>query len=159
MAIRRDRSKTIGNVSEVTIATPIKQGLVAGELRTYRKRLCDLLAGFQWRIDARIETPPSLLGSIHFARWFIIDEGVPGTLVFTSNFDGDLKAYLRDFAAMIPDDIDEIWQNCEGYPELGCRDFDCFWRYTTDHRVETLAFVPAHPDLTVTDIRILSAHR
>jgi hypothetical protein len=159
MTFRRDRSKTIGKVSELTIATPIKRGLVGGELRTYRKRLCDVLAGFQWRIDARIETPPGLIGTIHFARWFIIDDRAEGTLVFTSNFDGDLKAYLRDFSAMIPEGIDEIWQNCEGYPELGCRDFDRFWRYAIDHRVETRAFVPAHPDLTVRDIELLSAHR
>ena len=39
MGIRRDRSKTIGKVSELTIATPIKRGLVEGELRPVGKRL------------------------------------------------------------------------------------------------------------------------
>lgn len=149
----RSRSHTIGRVSEVTIATPIREGLVPGELRSYAKRVRDILEGFQRRIDEGTPTPPTLLGTIHFARWFVLEGRDPaGTLVFTSNFDGDLKIYLRDFTAKIPQDIDEIWGNCVGYPELGCRDFERFWRYTTAHRIETLAFVPAHPDLTVEDI-------
>ena len=37
-------------------------------------------------------------------------------LVFESNFDGDLDAYLRGLADSIAEHLDAIWQHCVGYP-------------------------------------------
>jgi hypothetical protein len=153
------------------VVTPVRDGFIPGELRTYRQRLSDVLEALQRRLDAGIPTPPSLLGTIHFARWFVIDNPPgpqpaagetslhPGWLVFTSNFDGDMLLYLRDFAQQIPEQMDLVWSNCEGYPAAGCADFDAFTRYVCEHQLKTLAFVVAYPDLTVADIGQLRALR
>src|ERR1700676_4048436 len=104
-------SKSVGGVSEVTLLTPIKHGTVPGETRTYEQRLSDELASVQRRIDAGRPTPIGRIASIHFARWLILVPGhylygdrdgmIPGHsyrswLLFTSNFDGDMKSYLND---------------------------------------------------------------
>src|SRR5579864_1755603 len=137
-------SKLVGGVSEVTLLTPIKQGTVPGETRTYEQRLTEELASVQRRIAAGVPTPVGRMPTIHFARWLILLPGHylypddPGKvaeykfrswLLFTSNFDGDLYNYLGDFAAFLADDVDRIWGNCEGYPPEGSRNFDAYWAY------------------------------
>jgi hypothetical protein len=173
--MRCAESKMIGGVSEVTLLTPIKPGLVTGERQTYEQRLSAELESLQERIDQRIPTPIGVMPTIHFARWIILrprqylqlsglaapgrSEAVPGGcrswLLFTSNFDGDMKAYLRDFSVFLADDVDRIWSNCEGYPVKGCRDFEQFWSYSKRYQIPTNAFYPAYPDLTVPRIRQL----
>ena len=66
-------SKRIGAVSELTVITPIRKGLVPNELRTYRQRLLSVFETIQARVEADIPTAANLLNTIHFARWFIID--------------------------------------------------------------------------------------
>jgi hypothetical protein len=164
------RSKRIGKVTELTIAAPIRAGCIAAdpvfrqppELRTYRQRLQMVLQNLQQRIAEGIPTPPALLATIHFARWFILDDDPArsdraGLLIFTSCFDGDAKLYLRDFSTLIPDDIDAVWRNCAGYPAQGCRCFEAFWSYTRAHQVETLCFIAAYPERTVRDIQLAFA--
>jgi len=156
--------KRVGRVTELTIVTQIKEGFVPGEYRTYRQRLEQGLGGMQQRIEDGIPTPPSLIPTIHFARWFLLSRQLIQTLtgaeasrdllVFTSNFDGDPKQYLRDFSLEIPEDIDRVWENCEGYPEAGCADFEAFWRYARDHQVETLAFAASYPWVTTKDVQL-----
>jgi hypothetical protein len=163
MAAAAIESKQVGKVTELTIVTPIKEGFVENEYRTYRQRLEQGLGGMQERIDAGLPTPPSLVPTIHFARWFVLSRqllaqlthssvGTRDLLVFESNFDGDAKQYLRDFSLIIPDDIDRVWSNCDGYPALGCRDFDPFWDYARAHQVEALAFAPRYPSVTTRDV-------
>lgn len=161
------RSKRVGKVTELTVAAPIRAGCIEAdpvfrqpaELRSYRQRLQFVLQNLQQRVDEGIPTPPELLATIHFARWFIVDDDPvrpdrAGVLVFTSNFDGDAKLYLRDFSTLIPDDIDAVWRNCTGYPAHGCRDFEAFWKYTRAHQIETLCFIAAYPGRTVADIQL-----
>jgi len=192
-------SKSVGGVSEVTLLTPIKKGLVPGELRTYEQRLDTELQLVQQRIDQGIPTPVGHLPTIHFARWLILrpnqylcrdkdhlyrDErkirsadGSPGNadaqrvkvdldldtltswLFFTSNFDGDMKTYLRDFSVVLGDDVDRIWGNCEGYPPGGSRDFDAYWAYAKQYQLTTDAFSNAYPGLSVPRIRQLAAFK
>jgi len=73
---------------------------------------------------------------------------LPTWLVFTSNYDGDLKAYIRMFSEWIAGEMDRIWSNCEGYPLGGARDFEKFWLYVRAHQIETNAFFAAYPTLT-----------
>src|SRR5271163_2361991 len=132
------RSKTLGGVTEVTLFTPIRPGLVPGEGRTYEQRLAGALDSVQQRVEAGIPTPIGLMPTIHFARWLIlrpaqylqysnVDPTANSTLhswlFFTSNFDGELKDYLREFSVFLGDDVDRIWGNCEGWPPLGSHDF------------------------------------
>jgi hypothetical protein len=167
-------SKSVGGVSEVTLLTPIKQGIVPGETRTYEQRLNDELGSVQRRIDASLPTPIGRIASIHFARWLILVPGhylyydKDGTvaghsyrswLLFTSNFDGDMKTYLNDFSATLADDVDRIWSNCEGYPAEGCQGFDAYWAYAKQHQLTTQAFYNAYPGLSVARIHELAAFR
>jgi len=72
---------------------------------------------------------------------------LPSWLVFTSNYDGDLKAYIRMFSERIAAEMDRIWSNCEGYPATGAKDFEKFWLYVRAHQIETNAFFAAYPQI------------
>jgi Dyp-type peroxidase family len=151
-------SKRVGAVSEVTLITPIKSGRVEGEYRTYRQRLENVLDDVQQRELVGLPTPVSLLRQIHFARWVILDvPGRAGNLLFTSNFDGEMKLYFRNFALELTDDIDRVWSNCEGYP--GAKDFDRLWRYVKEHQINTRLFYSAYPTLTMPQVERLDALR
>ncbi len=167
-------SKSVGGVSEVTLLTPIKQGMVPGETRTYEQRLNDELTSVQRRLDASLPTPIGQVGTIHFARWLILlpahylyyDQAgtVPNHpyrswLLFTSNFDGDMKTYLNDFSALIADDVDRVWSNCEGYPPEGSRNFEAYWAYAKRHQLTTQSFYNAYPGLSVPRIHELATFR
>ena len=79
------------------------------------------------------------VSSTHIARLFVLDDvvyfGMPSCeehlasryLVFESNFDGDLDAYLGRLAREASAEIDTIWQHCEGYP--GVQNVDAFIAY------------------------------
>src|SRR5215475_9839238 len=112
------RSKTIGGVTEVTLFTPIRQGLVTDEGQTYEQRLALALESVQRRVLDRIPTPINGMPTIHFARWLILRPGqylqysvidpdptknptLHSWLFFESNFDGQLKDYLREFAVFL----------------------------------------------------------
>jgi hypothetical protein len=56
------------------------------------------------------------LGTVHDLRFLIFDSYT--RLLFDSTFDGDWNAYINDFAALIPDQIDLIFGEAEGFPEM-----------------------------------------
>ncbi len=87
-------------------------------------------------------------------------EKLTSWLFFTSNFDGDMMAYLRDFAVFLGEDLDHVWGNCEGYPAKGARrDFDGFWAYAKKYQLTTHAFYNAYPGLSVPRIHQLAAFK
>jgi hypothetical protein len=168
----------VGRVSEVTLLTPVRPGLVPGEGRTYEQRLASALDSVQRRVDRGIPTPIGVMPTIHFARWLILRprqylnySGIdappdfpplPPThrtyrawLFFTSNFDGEMKDYLREFSVFLGEDVDRIWGNCEDWPAGGSRDFEAYWDYAKRHQIPTHAFYAAYPGLTVGRIRQL----
>jgi hypothetical protein len=167
-------SKTIGGVTEVTLLTPIKQGTVPGETRSYEQRLNDELKSLCDRVVAGIPNPVMQVPTIHFGRWLIV---VPAQylyfdrqwadpahvyrswLLFMSEFDGDMKTYLDDFSSILGDDVDRIWGNCEGYPSEGARDLDGFWAYAKRHQLTTQAFYNAYPGVSVPRVHELVRFR
>lgn len=144
-------SRYLGGVNEITIITTIKQGRTPEGVMTYKQRLQSVLDSVQNRELKGIPTPIRLVQTIHFARWVIWTDPASGedNLIFTSNYDGSMWQYLRDFSTLIADDMDRVWGNCVDYPAQGCRDFDAFWQYVKAHQVETSAFYAAIPDETV----------
>lgn len=203
-------SKTVGVVSEFTLLTPVKPGLVPGEMRTYEQRLRDHLQSLHTRESKGTPSFTRLITNIHYARWFILRpeqylqfSNVPGVkyhpeeasgnplpgsvpmvidafeevedsstaaegseernpefvswLIFTSNFDGDLKSYARKVAEFIGDDADLIWGNCSNYP--GTHNFEAWWLYARRHQIPTGAFYAAYPHLTVPRIQQLSTFK
>lgn len=127
---------TLGKVTALTVITPINPE----KLDT----LTLVLQGIQENPDSSV----ALIGTIHFARWVIIDNGT--RLLFTSNFDGSLMGYLKDFVNKIPDGLDRIWGNCVGYP--GSRPFEVFEKYVMDHSFSNNCFYSSYPHLTVQDV-------
>ena len=142
-------SRYLGGVNELTIVTTIRQGRIPGSTLTYRQQLQAVLDSIQNRELRGIPTPIRLIPTIHFARWIIWNDGNRDILIFTSNYDGSMWQYLRDFSALIAGDMDRVWGNCEGYPAGGCQDFEAFWRYVEGHQVQTAAFFAAIPDETL----------
>jgi hypothetical protein len=120
-------SKTIGQVTELTVIAPLRQ----------------VLNGLQ----VTPESPIKQIGTIHFARWVIIDND--SRLLFTSNFDGSWENYLRDFSQKTPEGMDRIFGHCDGYPDGGCRDFEAFKDYVAKYQVTTDLFYAAYPETSV----------
>ncbi len=129
------KSTTIGKVTELTMINPVKAG--RGPV------LRQVLVHVNPQTVRKMET-------IHFARWVLIDNDT--RLLFTSNFDHSLEAYLRDFVRVMPDGMDKIWENCEGYPADGCRNFPEFLAFVQKFQVATTLFYAAYPTATVKDV-------
>jgi hypothetical protein len=132
---RTTLSKTIGQVTELTVIAPLKAGAAAS--------LRQVLNGLQISPDSPIKK----IGTIHFARWVIFDNDQ--RLLFTSNFDGSWEGYLRDFSQTTPEGMDAIFGHCDGYPAGGCRDFEAFKEYVGKHQVPTDLFYAAYPESSV----------
>jgi hypothetical protein len=107
--------------------------------------LCQVLAAVR----------PSLIeeiGTIHFARWVIIDNNT--RLLFDSNFDGTWDQYLDDFVDHEPlrAGLDRIWGCCEGYPEKGAVDRPAFKEWVRSHQTKAELFYSAYPNNTRKDV-------
>ncbi|WP_053179858.1 hypothetical protein [Pseudomonas kilonensis] len=129
----KSMSTTLGQVTELTVITPIIKGK-ANDLR-------NVLKGIQISPDSPIKR----ISSIHYARWVIFDND--SRLLFTSNFDGTWEKYLGDFVKLAAEGLDAIWSNCEGYP--GAQTYEKFQEYVRKHQVKTDLFYAAYPDATV----------
>jgi hypothetical protein len=129
------KSITVGKVTELTLINPVKRGH-GSELRQFLSQIKP--------------TSIRVLEAIHFARWVLIDDDT--RLLFTSNFDGSLEDYLRDFVQVMPDGMDGIWRHCEEYPERGCRDFPAFSAWVQKYQLETTLWYAAYPTASVRDV-------
>jgi hypothetical protein len=66
------QSKFVGGVTELTLLTPITPGPIPGQRRTYEERLRQELASIQRRVDRGLNTPISVIPTIHYAGWLIL---------------------------------------------------------------------------------------
>ncbi|HWE19944.1 MAG TPA: hypothetical protein VG758_22645 [Hyphomicrobiaceae bacterium] len=66
------QSKFVGGVTELTLLTPITPGPIPGQRRTYEERLRQELGSIQRRVDRGLNTPISVIPTIHFAGWLIL---------------------------------------------------------------------------------------
>lgn len=132
--------KTRGpGASEVTLIHKIKHGKGADV-----RKVVESIA------DSELEDTLWASEEIHFLRIFLIDNDT--RLVFCSNFDGSVTDYLSDFLIHMPDHLDLLWGNCEGYPEKGARDFRAFMQFIVAGYVPCQFFFGAYPDATVKQI-------
>jgi hypothetical protein len=82
-------------------------------------------------LSARGERPLSKVPRTHMARWVIVERftclpsykqrrtetlEIP-SLIFSSNFDGDLDSYLDDLCEALEPEAPEIWGRCIGCPD------------------------------------------
>ncbi len=104
-------------------------------------------------------SPFAKVSSTHLARLVVMDDvvfvGAPSReehlrskyLVFESNFDGDLDAYLERMATEIPESVDAVWRHCVGYP--GVKDVAAFKAYMKQCQITTTFFFADVNDKTV----------
>jgi len=101
------------------------------------------------------------IGTIHFARWFIMDdknqfgnsEHQRPKLVFSSNFDGDTAQHIKDLCTISVNLIDKIYENCIDYPSAAERTTENRIKYFTERNVPASSFYRGAPDRSLKQIR------
>jgi hypothetical protein len=112
------------------------------------------------------KSPFAQISSTYLARLVVMDDvvyvGAPACeehlksryLVFETNFDGDLDAYLTSMARETPEFVEAVWKHCVGYP--GVSDIAAFVAYMKNCQVPTTFFFADVNDSTVqTSLRAL----
>jgi hypothetical protein len=88
------------------------------------------------------------IGTLHDLRFVIFDNDT--RLFFATTFDDDWDAYINDFATLIPDLIDTVFEEVEDYPGIRSPDIK---DYIVKSQVTSTYFYSAYPDASVRDIR------
>jgi hypothetical protein len=126
-----------GKVSELTVIAPFAEG-GAKRLRS----LLQLLEGNFQGADK--------VGTVHDMRFVFLDNDTK--LLFATAYDGDWDPYIDDFATKIPDYMDLLFSNFEGWPGIHSplvKDFIVKYQIPAD------AWYVANPNLTVAETRRL----
>jgi len=126
-----------GKVSEFTLMFKLKPG-GADRLRT----LLGVLGGNFQGADA--------VGTVHNMRFVIFDNDT--RLLFATAYDGDWDPYIADFSTKIPDPLDVLFCDCEGYPGMHSPKIG---EYLANHQVQADGWYVANPNLTVAETRRL----
>jgi hypothetical protein len=94
--------------------------------------------------------------TIHFARWVWLDNRQ--RVIFMSNYDGSLEAYMDDFINKVGFGLNVVFSNGIGYPRAnwlvldGCKDERKFKEYLRRHQLPTEVWYKAYPGLTAVDL-------
>jgi hypothetical protein len=96
------------------------------------------------------------VGTIHFARWVFLDGA--RRLLFASNYDGGLDAYMDDFINKAGFGLNAVFSNGIGYPRTrwllwdGASNEEAFKAFLHRHQVLTDVWYRAYPGLTTLDL-------
>lgn len=105
------------------------------------------------------KSPFARISGTHLARLVVMDDvvfvGAPACeehlkssyLVFETNFDGDLDAYLRRMAQAEPKFVSSVWKHCAGFP--GLDNLDDYVKYMKRCQIKTTFFFADVNDKTV----------
>jgi len=89
-----------GKVSEFTMLIPLAKGGA--------KRFKEILAA-----GINVQAPDRV-GTVHDMRFVFLDNDT--RVLFATTYDGEWSPYIDDFATHIPDELDVMFSNCEGWP-------------------------------------------
>jgi hypothetical protein len=126
----------LGRSNEFTLICALKPG---GAERM-RKLMPDGFTGQRQKNTDRLAT-------VHDLRFVIFDNDT--RVIFASTFDGDWDPYIDDFGTIIPDEIDLLFHELEGYPGIHSPDIKDF---IVKHQVTATAFYSAYPNASVKDL-------
>ena len=155
--MKREHRNHSGQAYSLTVMTPI--------LDDHASALAAHLAA----LGPEDASPLARVPGTHFARWVILDDVVyaggrqrrdalkAGRLLFTSNFDRPLDAYLEALRTELAEDADAVWGHCAGYP--GRADAPAFAAYFRNHQLESALFFAAYGDQTVAQVQANVAQR
>jgi hypothetical protein len=125
-----------GQASEFTLISKLKPG-AADRVRAL---LADGFTGQRQKNTDRIAT-------VHDLRFVIFDNDT--RIIFASTFDGGWEKYIDDFGGIIPDEIDLLFHEFDGYPGInapGIKD------WIVAQQVTAVGFYSAYPQATVRDV-------
>lgn len=122
---------------------------------------------------ALVKRPLVRLSFIHFAHWSLIRRMPPGArgararrpphpyLLFQSNFDDDLYAYIDAFSLVVPGRMRAMWQGVFRFP--GPRPVDRFLSFIVARTTPTQYYYCAYPEASSTMVaaalRLSDCHR
>jgi hypothetical protein len=95
------------------------------------------------------------IGSIHFARWVLLDDD---SVLFFSNYDGSWEAYLGDFVDKAHIYLTAVWSNTKWFPDANALVFagaakeTAFKQWTRTFQVENRIWYSAYKTLTVSQV-------
>jgi hypothetical protein len=102
--------------------------------------------------------PLRLFPEVHFARIFVLEAAtfssgrqVPASLVYMADVDGSVDDHLRALVDRVPEGVDEVFGNCEGYPGTGGDVARLSWLHT--HRLTPAAYYVHTVGRTVQQVR------
>ncbi len=124
-----------GKVSELTAIATLKPG--GGERL---RRIFSLTNG---NMDGA-----QRVSTLHDMRFVFFDDDT--RILFATAYDGDWDAYINDFATKIPDLMDLLFQNVEGWPGIDSPDVKDF---IAEHQITAAGWFVANPQVTVVDVR------
>ena len=126
-----------GKVSELTVFLPFVKG---GAKR---------LRGFLQVLEGNFKAADAV-GTVHDMRFVFVDNDTK--LLFATAYDGDWDAYIDDFVTKIPNSMDLIFCNLEGWPGIHSPSVK---DYIVNHQIAAEAWYVASPNLTVAETRRL----
>lgn len=124
-----------GNVSELTAIAKLKPG--GGD----RLRRIFNLTGGNFDGAQKVST-------LHDMRFVLFDDDT--RILFATAYDGDWDTYINDFATKIPDLMDLLFANVEGWPGIASPDVKDF---IADHQIDACGWFVANPQVSVVDVR------
>jgi hypothetical protein len=126
-----------GKVSELTLIAPLS---AAGA-----KRLWGLLEALEGNFRGA-----DLVGTVHDMRFVFLDNDTK--VLFCTAYDGDWDPYIDDFATKIPDYMDLLFSNFEGWPGIHSPSIK---EWIVQYQIPAAAWYVDSPGLTVADTRRL----
>jgi len=126
-----------GKVSELTGIIPFAKGGA--------KRLRGLLQALEGNFRGG-----DAVGTLHDMRFVFLDNDTK--LLFATAYDGEWDAYIDDFVTKIPNSMDLIFCNIEGWPGIHSSTVKDF---IANHQIAAEAWYVASPNLTVAETRRL----
>src|ERR1700721_4645501 len=125
-----------GQSNEFTLICALK----TGGAERMRKLLADGFTGERQKNTDRIATA-------HDLRFVIFDNDT--RIIFASTFDGGWEQYIDDFGGIIPDEIDLLFHEFEGYPGINDPSIK---DWIVAQQVTAVGFYSAYPQATVRDV-------
>jgi hypothetical protein len=129
---------------DLNVLVPLRRGLTDEARRT----LIDMGRNLANHPTLRLRNSRST----HFAR-FVIIEGDPDRLLFTSNYDGLEESYLSELVEACGAGLDQIFRHCEGYEPGAALQSASFKRFVRGFRHKSNLFFVSLPGLSAKGIR------
>jgi len=127
-----------GRSNEFTLIMKLKPG---GAERLRQK------LGSDSQLGGQNQSLMDRMGTVHDLRYLVFDNYT--RLLFASTFDGDWDAYLDDFGAYIPNEIDMIFGEAEGFPGIRSPDVK---DWIVKNQVSSIHFYSAYPNESVKEL-------